>query len=437
MADTRLKVRLSSDRLEARVDVRAGDPGGEDTIRAALAEAGVVYGIDDDAVRALGERIVEGDVTDSGVPLARGRPPFNGDDGELVMRFALGLVAGKEREDGSLDFFDRCLLQPVVEGELVATYRPPKVGTPGVGVDGNERRARDGRDRMPRLGDGVVLDDSCEIRAKVGGVVNEVHGRLLDVVTKHEHRGDVDLRSGHLATAGSVSVTGGVQLRFHVRASAGVEIRGDVDGGSVFAGGNLSVGLGVVGNPDSRIAAEGDVSARFLQGATIDCGGELRVGHHVVNSTLRAAAATIGGRVIGGETIVTISVSARELGCNRGQATVIKAGELRIEPISLEPKAAKKKVRRAPRTSRATRNRPKTRDELRESRRLRIQRVAAAKAAFVDADLVHPGVTVHIGGQFRTVDETMRHVRFYYDAEREAVGIVSRQPQEEAAEEAA
>jgi uncharacterized protein (DUF342 family) len=406
MDKRRLKVRLSADRLEAWIDVVPGDECAEDAGANPLARAGVVHGVDDPAVQSLTEALLDPEFEQSKLPVARGHPPIAGEDGVLSLRFELGIRPGRMREDGSLDFFDRCLLQPVDAGENIADYRPPTPGKPGLGVDGRPRKARDGRDRLPRFGAGVRMHEDHSVRAEVAGVIHHLKGKLLDVVSNHEHKGEVDLRSGHLETSGSIRISGAIHTRFTVHAGASVDVRREVHCGSVFAGGDVSVGGGIVGGEGARVAARGDVSARFLQTAIVDCGGTLRVAQDIIGSKLRAESVEVAGRLIGGRTFVERSVTAGELGTPRGHATRIMAAMLARADVALgvEHPAV------PPRVVAGGDSAPSE----------------ALHAAFVEATLVHPGVRVALGTRVYVVKTALRDVRFVYDAEQDVVVVVPR-----------
>jgi len=420
MDSKRLKVRVSGDRLTAKVDVRKGDAQPPELAAQTLADAGVVAGLDLSAVAAIAGLLEDPEGECSMRVVATGRAPVAGRDGALTLRFELGIRPGRLREDGSLDYFDRCLLQPVRVGEAVADYDPPTLGVPGEGVDGSARKARDGRERLPRLGAGVAMGPDFILRAQVDGVVHSVPNKLLDVVAKHEHKGEVDLHSGHLDTPGSLVVTGAVHTRLTVRAGASVEVRREVHCASVFAGGDVIVGGGIVGGEAGHVVAEGDVTARFLQVATVDCGGTIRISHDVVSSTLQAAALEVGGRLIGGRVSVQRSVVANEVGTTREQVTRLMVGARgRLEETEEEKSAVAKSVAlglgsvRAPAPEEAGSD-PTAPDALEET-----------PQAFVEARLVHPGTRIFIHGRVYVVKKTLRDVRFVYDATRDAVDLVA------------
>lgn len=421
----RFRVKICPDRLEAWVEVLPGPATGGAELRRALFEAGVLYGIDEEFVATMDERLARTGFQHKGLLAARGRPPHHGEDGELMLHYNLTARMGHGRADGGLELVEPKLQRPVRKGDVVAYYRPPTFGSSGIGVDDSERRARDGRDRMPELGSGVWMDAGREIRATADGVIILVQGELLDVVKESGHRGDVDLRSGSLEAQGSLVVRGRVRQGYRVRATGTTEIRLGVEGGSVFAGGNISIGGGIVGGEGARILAVGDVSSRFVENAEIDCGGELRVANDILTSRLRVGAVDVKGRLAGGELVVDGRVRAGELGSSAGQVTRIWAGVMRREHIDIG-KRSTAWDRPANDQAHDEEERPSSQKKVVRVRNVAAEISATLEIAYVEADLVHPGVTISIGGRQWIVHQMMRHVRFRFDPDYNAIVIARR-----------
>ncbi|MFQ5558266.1 MAG: DUF342 domain-containing protein, partial [Acidimicrobiales bacterium] len=246
--------------------------------------------------------------------IASATPAVAGSNGSLEPAWDMGIKSGVARADGSLDFRDRALLQPVAEGTVLAVYRPPTLPVDGRGVDGSVLPAPSGIDPRPELGGGARLDEQGRVLAARDGLVRWDGARGFDVVAHLRHDGDVDLRSGHLSMEGDLTVTGQVHDGFAVRATGSIEVMGDVDGGTVVAGGDVAVRGAVLGHDHGLVSARGDLSVRRAQNATLRCGGRLELQIDAIDSTTRGTEVEVGGTVRGGTTHAELKVAVRDAG---------------------------------------------------------------------------------------------------------------------------
>lgn len=397
MGTGRIKVTIKAGRLEARVAVVSGEPEGLDEIQAALSRAGVSFGIDEVACGALAGRLADQSLEIADELVASGTAPQPGADGRLELEFELGVQTGAIREDDSVDFKDRDLLKTVGEGDVIALYTPAaKEGEEGRGVDGKGIAASGGKDCLPRLGEGVSHDSTTgELRASRAGVVQYQEGGLFDVVDHHLHQGDVDLHSGHLEMTGSVTIQGAVTGGLEARATADIDVKGMVDGGSVYVGGSATISAGVIGGESGRIEAQGNILVRHAQGARLKAGLQAEVMVDAVNSTIDAKEIVIGNRLLGGNTRAECSITVRQAGSSMGAATALEVGV----PLLWGGKG--KKAGKKP-----------SKKDLRELR----------QKAYVDVlGTAHPGVTVCIGSQSLKLDREVHATRFQLDPEGEEI----------------
>lgn len=242
---SRIVFRLANDGLVACVDVKPGPPLSESELRSALQAAGIRAGLDDAAIARLASSLADATFAVSAEVVARGTSAEEGEDGYFAPHFREGIQPGHVREDGTLDFHDRELLKPVEKGALLGRIWPARAGVPGRQVDGNVIAARVTHEASLVLGPGAERDAEGVVRAARAGVLDSKPGVSLDVVDHHLHEGPVDLRSGHLHMQGSLVVQGDVTRGFGVHASGDIEIRGNVEAGSVIAGGSVRVQHGV------------------------------------------------------------------------------------------------------------------------------------------------------------------------------------------------
>ena len=144
-------------------------------------------------------------------------------------------------------------------------------------------------------------DNGAEIVATLAGHA-VVLGDQISVSSIYQVRGDVGVATGHVAFVGSVVVRGDVRPGYKVQADGDVEIHGNVNGGTVEAGGNVSVRYGILSQ--ARVVAAGTVRAKFVEYADVRAGAEVWVSDGIVQSNITAGTTieVLGryGSVVGG-----------------------------------------------------------------------------------------------------------------------------------------
>ncbi|HLZ28439.1 MAG TPA: FapA family protein [Chloroflexota bacterium] len=418
-----------------------------------LAAAGITYGINNAAVeRALatpGEFVL----------VAQGRRPIDGLDGRLEVEPALLEIGGRPRvaEDGAVDLFDLNLIHTVAEGQVLAKRIPPVPGEPGVTVRGRILVAHRGQPAPGSAGRGTRLhNNGAEIVATVAGHA-VVLGDQISVSSIYQVRGDVGVATGHVDFVGSVVVRGDVRPGYRVQAEGDVEVHGNVNGGTVKAGGNLSVRYGILSQ--AHVVAAGTARAKFVEYSDVRAGAEVWVSDGIVQSTISAGTTVevLGryGSIVGGHVFAKNSLSARELGSPRGIRTAIAVGanpelvpearklaarqdELarqmpllvaRISYFQHQAAAGRLNRRGAQELESAAAELQLLKDErkvLAERQQVVDEMLGAIAHAFVDArDICHADVSVNIGANTLSVRQAIRSVRFRNSAHLAKVEMTS------------
>jgi uncharacterized protein len=430
---TRLTIRVEKDGLSAFVTIAKGPAVDRSAFDAELRSHGIVAGLDDEAYAGIAEGLMDVEYACDEVLIARGREVKSGRDGWLELMFAEGIQAGHVREDGSLDYHDRDLLKPVESGDILGHLHAPVAGVPGLKVDGKKIEPDPVRKVSIELRSGVATDVEGRIRATRGGVVLYVHEKMLDIVDHHVHKGAVDLHSGNLRMNGSLQIQGDIKHPFSVVASGNIDIRGNVDGSTVCAGGALQIKGGVRGATGAIVSAEGDITAVHAESAELNSGGHLRV-QEAINCQLRAAAIQVSARLRGGQAIAENQISAKEAGAPGGVATRLSAGEPLPSPVEevRERIHSLKAERMAERASGRTSDRGKggkvgrVRAELDAEQVRRLaerarRREALVRTASVEIGLAHPGVSISLGAAHVLLNEATRSTRYLFDAATSAI----------------
>lgn len=258
------------------------------------------------------------------IVVARGRAPVDGDDSKLTWHCGepQDFGAGKEKDDGSVDYRERQSFVHVKAGDHILSVTPPTKGQAGFDFKGTPIPARDGEWKRPLAGTSVRSEgpSQCELYAVTEGVLELFNGRIhvkpmLTVVR-------VDFSTGNIRYSGDVTVVGGVEPGFEVVADGRVQIDGDVSQAKV-TGEQVVIGGRCAGSEvTSRTWAELHVAENSRVRAnqqvnllgdgvnlTLDCGGRLTVPE---------------GKLVGGKINALGGVEAGWIGGTGGDATFIR-----------------------------------------------------------------------------------------------------------------
>jgi uncharacterized protein len=132
----------------------------------ALAEKGIVYGIDRDALQAACNRLGEAKVGERFL-VAKAKEPTRGEDARIEFHVDVSGKAVYEAGDGgekSVDFKKATSVVSVKEGELIATVHPPKPGLPGKLLTGAEVPPPKVKPAQIRAGTNEIGRASCRER---------------------------------------------------------------------------------------------------------------------------------------------------------------------------------------------------------------------------------------------------------------------------------
>lgn len=408
---------------------------------AAVQKAGVTEG--------LIQVAIEEAVRFPGTPqvIAEGKPPQKGEDARLEWHVdprPTGLPLIMENE--KVDFHSLNLVQNVAKDQLLVTKIPATRGTPGVNVEGRVLEPTPGRDIPLPGGQNVYADpEGLRLFASVAGHV-VTHGNRVNVLPVFEIKGNVDYSTGDVHFVGTVVVRGNVTSGFTVEAEQDIEVHGYVDAGFLRAGGHVHVRSGIQGAGRGTVKADGNVSARYIENAVVEAGGDVLVSDAIMHSRVSAGGkvSVTGskGLIVGGTVRADQEVSAAVIGANLATATEIEVGanpalrdelrstqaalvqteqaleratsatrmlkelEQRGEPLPTEKKEALLKL------VRSTYHLMGERETLTQRLLKLEEELEARKNGRVRVtDTVHPGVKVTIGRSSYFVYDTLTHTR--------------------------
>ncbi len=282
------------------------------SLRAALAEHDVGFGVDQEALATL----EKSPVYDQPVLVARGTAPVNGKNGELAIHFNTGKhsLKPKENEDGTVDYRNLDLIDNVYAGQLLATLSFPTEGSPGMSVKGQAISQRKGRPIPVCVGNNTELSsDGKSLYAKIDGQVDFIKQKVCVNETYHV-KGDVDMATGNVHALGNLVIKGDVKPGFSIETGGSLDIYGTVDSSKISAGGNIRLRSGIIG---SEMHCEGDLISRFVESCNIFVKGDIDA-EYVMHSNVHCGGnlTTAGkrSRILGGQCVSSGNITSGNIG---------------------------------------------------------------------------------------------------------------------------
>jgi len=344
--DGEVQVHLDDSKMVAYLHISpsfGGAPVTREQVDSAIERAGVVFGLDHEAV----EQSIQAGRADN-VLIAKGRPPVHGEDGRMESL----IPTMKERrprldEHGLADYRNLGDVLVVHVGETLVRRVPATPGEAGETLLGQEIPAIPGKEVTFAPGlTGVVPDagDPDILVAAITGQPVQVKNGVIVEPTYAASR--VDLSTGNIVFDGTVKVQGDVQAGMTIQATGDIHVAGTVEASTqgeatLEAGGDIVIQGGVIGRVDSgdgeryvsRIHCKGSFTARFVQNVQIFAEDSIYVDDTAMQSELSAANQVVvgkegsgKGRIIGGLIQATLLVKAQVIGSPTQTRTVVEVG---------------------------------------------------------------------------------------------------------------
>ena len=342
--DVRYGVSVSADAMTASLTVSLPGNGGAipDQVKAreALKRAGVVFGIDEQAIANAIASTLGGQTE-----VAHGAPPRQATDAWLEPLIAVNQQRHADADEvAKVDFRDRGMTPSVNPGDELMRRHPPVEGASGHTVTGKELRVAVAKNVKfgVRL-EGVAVDPAEPdlLRAAVTGqpiLTNE--GISVEPVLRLEA---IDIASGNIEFVGSVEVRGDVQSGMRVKAGGDITVGGTVESAELIAGGDITVKGGVIGHAPqehkdaeqlvtARLTAKGSIRAHYLENCIALAEQNVVVDDMMIQCDVTAIDHVIVGQSVGKGSIVggfvraTSRVSAGILGAAGSSETHVFVG---------------------------------------------------------------------------------------------------------------
>jgi uncharacterized protein (DUF342 family) len=328
--DASADIIVSDDEQVAYIGIKPPENGGGDLaygdLMKLLERRHVVYGVDEDALKALAEKPVYNSMT----RIAKGDLPVQGTDAKLAFHFEINReIKPRVRTDGTVDYRDLGLIEQVKEGQALCTLTPADKGMPGKTVLGRALLPQPVRNLALPMGKNTKLsEDRLTLLSAINGCVEYQNGKV-NVYNVFTVNGGVGNTTGNVVFDGSIVVNGDVAAGFLVKAAGNINVVGNVEGATLEAGGDIRIVAGLVGQGRGTAACGGSFKALFVENAEVTARGDVTA-DVFMHSQVRCGGSLIAdgrhGSVIGGHYVVARDVRAMTVGAPSGVATTFEMG---------------------------------------------------------------------------------------------------------------
>jgi len=330
-AQPTVRVNISEDKMIASIFIIPGFqkilPTVEE-IKQALAEAKVVYGIDEGAI----EQIVKEQKIFLDVPVAFGKKPLLPTDASVEFLFPTsGFVIERSIKDEAVDPASFYKIFTCKSGDVLAVKKEAVNGQDGVTVTGELIKVERPKEinlatfvgeNVALSADGTKIVASCDGQPYLKG--SKVNVRNVFVVDK-----DLSYDTGNIDFNATVVIRGNAEGPFKIRAKGDVLIMGVLGEVHVSCAGSLRVQGGVFGRGKGVIEVGKEFTTKFLNQAKVFCVGDLLVEDYIMNSTVvcNGNVRVFGkGVIIGGVVKAAGKIEASEAGSDAAVRTELSAG---------------------------------------------------------------------------------------------------------------
>jgi uncharacterized protein len=326
-------VLISPDKMRATLCIHPPIPGStsliDEDLLQLLEHAGIIFGVDPDALQQAQTLISEMGNDFARVVIAKGKPPGKSTDAFIRFELEIGPLAGRIMDDGTIDFRERKIMIGVRAGDHIATKIPVVPGLPGINVQGEVIEPEKGNDvKVQVVNDAAYSEDDMKVTAAKDGVLSVVNTTIIKVCSRQLIPGDINFKTGNVESNNCISIRGSIQPGFKVTADGDIEIGGSVMSATVSSQANVVVNGGITGK-NSHIEALGDVDIRFIEQGNIGSGGIVVVRTQSYYSMITAVSdirCRKGSKVMGGELIAGGDLTVDDVGSDNCESTLLAAG---------------------------------------------------------------------------------------------------------------
>jgi uncharacterized protein (DUF342 family) len=334
-----LQITVSADGMEAVANLLPASGAGKrlsrEDIDKIISEQGILHGVDGGALEEL-YRSAESNTALPGFVIARGTAPLGADESriEFLVRMASGKAVSL-KQNGTADYRNQDRMTMVTKGLLLAKVIPSSSeAAEGKDVRGNTMAADKSTSSAITYGKNIeekkLSDGSIELRALMDGQLTW-ENRKLDIISALAIKGDVGPKTGNIKFPGPIRIAGAVSPGFYVVSSSDILIEQNVEGALVSSDQSIVINQGVKGAGKAVLKAKKNISAAFLEQATVLAVSDISIKNAILGCRLKTnGKLTMGtekGRLIGGRTQARYGIDALYIGSANQMHTEISFGQ--------------------------------------------------------------------------------------------------------------
>jgi uncharacterized protein len=326
VSDDNLKVTMSLLRPDITTD--EGNISFQHVIMT-LNEHGIVYGIKNDDIKLILEKINKERKSETDLLVAEGLPAKDGVDTRIDFDKELS-VSGKISANGEIDYHEKSYPWNVKVNDVIGKVIPPIRSEDGRNVKGEALIANQVKESDPEL-EGVKKEVDGTLRVTEDGIllVNGINFKVSDSL---DLDGDVCQKTGNINSDKTVNVKGYVEPGFVLETKGDAIIQENVEDSTVSADGSVVIKSGIRGT-HSKIIAGGNISASFAENADLNATGDILIANSLINChTVCQGAVQVGGSksrkstLVGDVTQAIGGVEVAILGSDSFNKTIIEVG---------------------------------------------------------------------------------------------------------------
>ena len=323
-----LRVRFTQDGMKAFLQIPQGLKTFPiyDELKEFLTRHGIVYGINNEAVKLISE----GRIQNTTVEIARGTAPVQGTDGKVEMLVDLsGKGKPKILDNGRADHQDISILTNVSKDQPLARHLHPYRGKEGFTVLGENVLPKAVSDTQIINGTGTYFskEDPDLLLARIDGALSINAKGVIEVKNSQIIKGDIDYSTGNVSFSGDLQINGNVRAGFCVKAEGSLIIKGSIENAMIQCNGNLEITGGVAGGGEGVIECGGDMKVGHIENFAVNVRGNIVVGGDLIHSSVISGGRVKTNQIIGGS-ISAFYIEANIVGSSAEPRTILDIGKI-------------------------------------------------------------------------------------------------------------
>jgi len=250
--------------------------------------------------------------------IASGRDPVEGKESVIEYHFETErLKPFIEMKYGRINLKELNFIQNCNGGDLLAELMPAEPAVDGYNILGTRFPAEfTGAPAQLLCGENCHIENN-RIMADIKGNVILLEESMVEV-EEVVSVNNVDYETGNINFDGSVDIKGTIADGFSVKATGDIQVGKCIGRADLYSDRNIILKAGINGDREGKIECKGNLLSKYIESATISCGGEIIAEEAIMNSQVDVAGSLhLSGRraeLIGGLSIIGKIIHCKKIG---------------------------------------------------------------------------------------------------------------------------